>query len=74
MIQKCNSSMYVLRWKYRIGQIQNASLQKIIRLLIIIDEGSGGDRELQGMICSNPSSGVVILGQSASAGQLMHGK
>jgi hypothetical protein len=42
--------------------------------LIVIDDGSGGDRELQGMICSNPSNGVVILGQSASPGQLMHGK
>lgn len=37
-----------------------------IHPLIIIDEGSGGDRELRGMICSNPSSGVVILGQGES--------
>jgi hypothetical protein len=45
-----------------------------IHPLIIIDEGSGGDTELWGMICSNPSSRIVILGQGESPGQLMHVK
>jgi hypothetical protein len=66
--------MQVSRERPGAEQTQRESAQKVIHLLITIDEGSGGDRELQGMICSNPWSPVVILGQSASPGQLMHGK
>jgi hypothetical protein len=42
--------------------------------LIIIDEGPGGHKELRRMICSNPSSVIVILGQGVSPGQLMYGE
>ena len=66
--------MQVSRGRSGVEKTQRESAQKIIHLLITVDEGSGGDRELQGMICSNPSSPVVILGQSASPCQLMHGK